>query len=235
MVDGFGARLLYFGPVWWAIGVLPIAVAGYHSPRHVYLAAVGWAIVLGIALEAVWRARPGHGWQRAIATGAALVVLFYLVPLYRSVRDWHTMAAVSHQVVRDVRGAALAAPEGSLIIIGAPGRSWEWALPFAVRPPFQRTDLQARVFIISPRALSCCTAPWFEETRRTIRAWSSGPGRDSAMALRWDPDTGALSQAVAPDMPQLPVLVRALLDMPKPEDLDSNLRRMIEILPTAGR
>ena len=72
------------------------------------------------------------------------------------------MAAVSHQVVRDVRGAALTAPEGSLIIIGAPGRSWEWALPFAVRPPFQRTDLHA-AFIISPRALSCCTAPWFEK------------------------------------------------------------------------
>ena len=53
-----GRRLLYFGPVWWAIGVLPIAVAGYHSPRHVYLAAVGWAIVLGIAFEAAWSARP---------------------------------------------------------------------------------------------------------------------------------------------------------------------------------
>ena len=235
MVDGFGARLLYFGPVWWAIGVLPIAVAGYHSPRHVYLAAVGWAIVLGIVLEAAWRARPNRSWQRTIATAAALVVLFYLVPLYRSVREWRTTAAVSHQVVRDVRDAALAAPEGSLIIIGAPGRSWEWALPFAVRPPFQRTDLHDRVFIISPRALSCCTGPWFEETRRAIRAWSSGPGRDSAMALRWDPDTGALSRAVSLDMPQLPVLVRSLLDMPKPEDLDSNLRRMIDILPTAVR
>ena len=48
--------LLYFGPVWWAIGVLPIAVAGYHSPRHVYLAAVGWAIVAcALSLEAAWR------------------------------------------------------------------------------------------------------------------------------------------------------------------------------------
>ena len=59
---GYGRRLLYFGPVWWAIGVLPIAVAGYHSPRHVYLAAVGWAIVLGIVLESAWQARPtGRG------------------------------------------------------------------------------------------------------------------------------------------------------------------------------
>ena len=55
-VEGYGRRLLDFGPIWWSIGVLPIAVAGYHSPRHVYLAAVGWAVVLGIAFEAAWQA-----------------------------------------------------------------------------------------------------------------------------------------------------------------------------------
>ena len=169
-----------------------------------------------------------------MAAGSALVLIFYLVPLYRSVREWRTMAAVSHQVVRDVRRAALSAPEGSLIIIGAPGRSWEWALPFAVRPPFQRTDLRDRVFIISPRALSCCTAPWFEETRRTIRAWSAGAARDSAIALRWDRDTGALSRATGADTPQLPALTRSLLDM-RADDLDINLRRMLDILPSDSR
>ncbi len=133
--------------------MLPIAVAGYHSPRHVYLAAVGWAVVLGIAFEAAWQARASRTWHRVVAAGSALVLLFYVVPLYRSVHEWRTTAAVSHKVVRDVRSAALAAPEGSLIIIGAPGRSWEWALPFAVRPPFQRIDLSTRVFIVSPRAL----------------------------------------------------------------------------------
>ena len=154
---GWGRRLLYFGPVWWAIGVLPIAVAGYHSPRHVYLAAVGWAIVLGLAFEAAWLARASVTWRRTVAASAALVLLGYIVPLYRSVVDWREMADVSHTVVRDVRDAALSAPPGSLIVVGAPGRSWEWALPFAVRPPYQRTDLRDRVFIISPRALSCCT------------------------------------------------------------------------------
>ena len=95
---GWGRRLLYFGPVWWAIGVLPIAVAGYHSPRHVYLAAVGWAIVLGIAFEAAWLARASVTWRRAVAASAALVLLVYIVPLYRSVVDWREMADVSHTV-----------------------------------------------------------------------------------------------------------------------------------------
>jgi hypothetical protein len=165
----------------------------------------------------------------------ALALLFYVVPLYRSVREWHDMAAVSHMVVRDLRATSLAAPEASLVVVGAPPRSWEWALPFAARPPFQRTDLRARVFIISPRALSCCSGQWFEDTRRTIRAWSAGDSRDSAVALRWDQDTGALARATEMDNPQLPVLVRSLLDMPRPEDLDRNLRRMLDILPVGAR
>jgi hypothetical protein len=158
------------------------------------------------------------------------VAVFYLVPLGLSVREWNRTAAVSHQVVRDVRTAALGAPEGTLIVIGAPGRSWEWALPFAVRPPYQRTDLRSRAFIISPRALSCCTAPWFEETRQTIRNWSAGAARDSVIAMRWDQETGKLSQVNGRDVPQLPVLIRSLLDMRRPEEADDNLRRMLDVL-----
>jgi hypothetical protein len=231
-VEGYGRRLLYFGPVWWAIGVLPIAVAGYHSPRHVYLAAVGWAIVVAIALEAAWKVHHSRNWHRAIAAAAALVLLFYLVPLYRAVQEWRTMAAVSQKVTRDLRDAALSSPPGSLVIIGAPRRSWEWALPFAARPPYQRTDLYDRIFIVSPRALSCCTAPWFDETRRAITAWSAGAGRASAIALRWDPDSGALFQANSVDTPQLPVLIRSLLDMPRADDLDNTLNRILDVLPS---
>ena len=102
-----------------------------------------------------------------------------------------------------------------------------------MRPPYQRTDLRARVFIISPRALSCCTAPWYEETRQAIRAWSSGAGRDSAVALRWDSAHGSAVSCDRPDSPQLTALIRALVDMPA-DDLDRNLRRMLDILPVSG-
>jgi hypothetical protein len=234
-IDGPGRRLLYFGPIWWAIGVLPTAVAGYHSPRHAYLAAVGWAIVVAIALESVCQVRQSRIWRRGVAASAALVLLFYVVPLYHAVREWRTMAAVSHQVVRDVRDAALSAPAGSLVIVGAPRRSWEWALPFAARPPYQRTDLYDRVFIVSPRALSCCTGPWFEETRRAIAAWSAGAGRDSVVALRWDAETGALFRASSVDTPQLPVVIRSLLDMPRPDDVDNTLNRILDVLVVSQR
>jgi hypothetical protein len=86
------------------------------------------------------------------------------------------------------------------------------------------------VFIISPRGLSCCTAPWFEETRQTIRNWSASGARDSVIAMKWDRETGKLSQVDGRDAPQLAVLMRSLLDMRRPEEADDNLRRMLDVL-----
>jgi hypothetical protein len=224
------AALVYVGPVWWAIGVAPVAVAGYQSPRHVYIAAVGWAMVLGILFDLLWRARVGVAWRRSVLAAAGIVLILYIIPLVKSVRDWNVMAAVSQRAVGDVRRTALAEPEGTLLIVGVPAPSWAWALPFAVRPPFATPDLTARVFIVSPLALSCCSPQWFDETRRTLRAWSAGNNRDSAVALRWDQRTGALFRASEEDSPQLPVLARALLDIERPEDLDRNLLRMLDML-----
>jgi hypothetical protein len=224
----------YFGPVWWIIGVGPVLVAGYSSPRHVYLAAVGWAIALGAALDAARAARSSRRWTRACVTAAVVVAALYLLPLYRAVRDSNITADVSHKVVRDVRAAALASPEGSLVIVGAPTRSWAWALPFAVRPPFVRVDLTDRVFIVSPLALSCCSRQWFDETRRTLRDWSTGSRPDAAVALHWD-DYGALARADSASSPQLPVLARSLLDLERADDLNKNLERILDELPAPSR
>ena len=49
--------VLYFGPCWWLLCLAPLVVVGYESTRHVYLAAVGWAIVLGVVADALWRVR----------------------------------------------------------------------------------------------------------------------------------------------------------------------------------
>jgi hypothetical protein len=226
-----GHLLAYFGPVWWMIGVAPVVVAGYSSPRHVYLAAVGWAIVLGLLFDGLRHTRIGKMRRKLVFAGAALVLALYAALLQRSVREWNTIASVSHQAVRDVRATALAAPEGTLLIVGAPVRSWEWALPFAVRPPFTRTDLTQRVFIISPRPLSCCRSQWFGETGELLRRWSEERKAGPVVALRWDPDTGALARATGTDTPQLPIVTRGLLDLDRPDDLDRNLIRMIEVLP----
>jgi hypothetical protein len=223
--------LVCFGPAWWIIGIAPILVAGYSSPRHVYLAAAGWAITIGLAFDVIWTARASMTLVRRIAIAfAVLIVAVYGVGLRSGVQEYNRSADVSHKVVRDVRDVALTAKEGTLVIVGAPVRSWEWALPFAVQPPFVGSDLRAHLHIISPRALTCCSAVWFDDTRQVLTDWSASGSRDLAVALRWDRDTGVLSRATERDNPQLPALVRSLLEMQQPDELDRNLVRILDVL-----
>jgi hypothetical protein len=224
--------LVYFGVVWWTLGVAPVIVAGYSSPRHVYLAAVGWAIVVAAAFDVLAQMARSQPARRSVIAGAAAVVLLYTIPLASAVREWEEMADVAERAVQDVEREALAAPAGTLLLVGAPTRSWEWALPFAVRPPFTRADLTERVFIISPRPLSCCAGQWFEETKAQLRQWAVGPAPDSAVALSWDARTGELSRAAAADAPQLSALARSLENFANPADLDRNLARLLGVLPS---
>lgn len=223
------AALVFFGPVWWAIGVAPTLVAGYESPRHVYLAALGWAIAVGLFAELAGRlVRPSWG-KALIASAAAAVLVAYALKLHTVVHEWNTIAAVSHKAVDDVRDEARQSPAGSLIVAVAPTRSWEWAIPFAMRPPFVPDDLTARVFVVTPNPLWCCRSEWFDQTRRTLRAWSEKPGAPM-IAMRWDSETGALSRVSDREEPVLRAMVPLLLDLSTSEALDSAIVRMAAYL-----
>jgi hypothetical protein len=225
------ALLLFFGPVWWMIGIAPTAVAGYESPRHVYLAAAGWAMVLGILLDLALVRLRQLVWRRVVAAAAVALCAFYVVGLLRVVGEWNRMAAVSHQAVQDVRAEALASPPGTLIIVGAPTRSWEWSVPFSVRPPFTRVDLTSRAFIVTPWLLHCCRGQWFEDTRRILRDWDGRHARAPIVVLRWNQDTGALSRVTDREYPALRTLTEVLLELKSREALDSNILRIVEQLP----
>ena len=128
-----GAVLLF---VWLALGIAPTIVAGYASPRHMYLASAGWAIALGIAIEVLWAMRPVRVARPVAVVAAAAVIAAYTVVLVGEVRNWGTRAMVSRLALTDVEREAKAAPPGALIVAGAPRRSWDFALPHALRPPF---------------------------------------------------------------------------------------------------
>ena len=170
------AMVLYFGPCWWFLCLAPLVVVGYESTRHVYLASVGWAIILGLVFHAIWHVRHAAFRYATLVASAGLFV-FYTVGLQAEVAEWNVRARVSQKVVADLEREALAIPEGSLLIVGAPARSWEWSLPFAAQRPFTRTDLAERVSIVSPVLLDCCRDQWMERTQRIIRIWSQ---RESA-------------------------------------------------------
>jgi hypothetical protein len=203
---------VYFLLVWIALGAAPTLVAGYASPRHMYLASAGWAIALAIGLEALWQA--GRRWLRSAAIVAVAAVLAaYAVQLRAVVRDWNTRAAVSQRAVADVEREALASPAGSLIIAGVPRASWEFALPHALRPPFTQVDLTSRVSVISRSSLYCCPAiQWEEYTRRTLRAWLERDDRPPVIALYWDPRSGTVSRLSDRDEPYLRPLMAVLAD-----------------------
>jgi hypothetical protein len=225
------ALLVFFGPVWWIVGVAPTAVAGYESPRHVYLAAAGWAIVLGVVADLAWTRARSVTWRRAVAVTFAAVCVFYAIGLYRVVAEWNRMAAVSHQAVLDVRGEALSSPPGTLIIVGAPTRSWEWSVPFSVRPPFTRVDLTTRAYIVTPWLLHCCRGQWFDDTRRILQTWHARASHAPIVVLRWNQDTGALSRVTDREYPALRTLTEVLVDLSSREALDSNILRIVQELP----
>lgn len=219
---------LFFGPVWWLIGVAPVTVAGYESPRHVYLASMAWPMLMGLAFENLHRALSDRRLVVALRAGAGVVVATYAVLLVAVVRDWNTLAFVSgratEQLVRESRATA----PGTLIVAGVPGRSWEWALPFAARPPFAASDLTEQSFIISPRELHCCRQQWFDDTRRVLKAWTAGPGQASVVLIRIHEGTGAAARLSTAEQPALPAIARTLLGVQDADLLDLGIRRLLE-------
>jgi len=218
---GGAAKVLYFGPCWWILCLAPLVVVGYESTRHMYLASVGWAIIVGLVFQLLWQARSTTFRYVTLAASASLLV-FYLIGLRAEVVEWNIRSRVSHTVVADLEREALAIPNGTLLIVGAPVRSWEWSLPFAAQRPFTGIDLAERVSIVSPILLDCCRDQWMSRTQRTLRTWA---GRESApvIALTWDARTGVGSKLTDRDDPGLRSLVMALVDADSAEALDRSL------------
>ncbi len=217
--------ILYFGPCWWVLNLAPLVVVGYESTRHMYLASVGWAVIVGLVLHAMWHQRHAAlRYATPVASGGLFV--FYTVGLHAEVDEWNVRARVSQKVVADLEREAFATSEGSLLIVGAPVRSWEWALPFAAERPFTRVDLAERVSIVSPVLIDCCREQWMERTRRTVQAWSQ---RTSAplVVLSWDGRTGTYARSTDRENSALRSQVMALLEADTFEALD---RAMLTIL-----
>ena len=222
--------VLYFGPVWWLTGVAPVLVAGYENPRHLYLASVGWAIVLGFGLEVLQTIKSPRMRQAVALTLTTALLVVYLVQLRTAVAGWNLAASVSRKAVADLEREALAAPEGTLLIIAAPVRSWEWAVPFVARPPYTRADLTKRAFLVSPWLLHCCRSQWWDDTRKTLGTWSDRPDHPPIVVLQWNSHNGAMSRLADQDYPDLRTLIGILMQTDTLEALDRGILRVTDQL-----
>jgi hypothetical protein len=224
------AVLMFFGLVWWALGIAPTLVAGYESPRHVYLASVGWAVTLAVVLDAL-RTSFRNTWLRAIVhvAGAALVVL-YGWQLRTVVAQWNRAADISRLAVARLQREAMAVPPGTLVIVGVPTSSWEWAVPFMAQPPYTRTDLTTRVSIVTPWRLHCCRSQWLDYTRSTLEQWAGRTPPTPVVALYFNPKTGAMSRLTQDEYPGLRSIVQTFVRVDTLDSLDLAILRMLDEL-----
>ncbi|CAN5873458.1 hypothetical protein BH18ACI5_BH18ACI5_14080 [soil metagenome] len=231
----FMRGICVFGLIWIAIGVAPVALAGYESPRHVYLASAGWAFILALTLEGVLTLTRFRSARRVAITMATLVVVFYMVRLAPVLQTSHTLATISEAGTVRVQQEAADAVPGTLLIVGLPLKSWEWSAPFMLSPPFATVELAQRVHMVTPWRLHCCgTENWDVYTRAHLRAWISASPRPPIVALRYAPGTGVLSRVTEKELPELGEIVPVLLQTSTPQTLDGVITDILERM-VAGR
>ena len=227
---------LFFGVIWVVLGIAPGLASSYSSPRHAYLGSAGWAILLGIGFDVLWRRRTSLIPRTIAAATVVLLLTVYAAQLRDVVVDWNSRAALSAKAVADLEREALSAPEGTLILAGVPARSWAFALPFAARPPFTAEDLPSRVSIISDSSLHCCAAnQWDPYTRERLRRWLERTNRPPVIAMYWDPVTGNLFRASDREDPSLRTVMMLLLETGDRVALDANIRRLLANLVSLHR
>jgi hypothetical protein len=230
---------LYFGLAWLIIGLAPAMAAGYESPRHAYLAAAGWAVLVGIAFDVVYHFGSREAlrtvrWWRAVAIAAtSALVIGYAWILHASVADWSRRAAVSKRAVEVLEREVPAVAPGTLVLVGVPPSSWEWAVPFSARPPYTTADLTAHALVVTPRLLNCCRDPhWEVATRKALAAWERQPNAH-VLAILVD-DRGEARRLHSAEDPDLLFLARLLRDIPSTHGLDDAMLSILREL-VAGR
>ncbi len=239
----------YFGPIWWLVNTLPLLATDL-APRHLYLAAAGLPIVLGIGLNAVWR-KGNWAWRCSAGAAGSLVLIASLLALEHRLTPWTTAAAISQRISADVQREAAAAPQGTLLLLGAPPKLgvaadariddygplfalwiWGWALPYALEPPFTASRLEQRVSVVSLPAIYCCSEEqWFMHTRRTIDEWAQRTDSSPVISLLWDSTTGTLWRQSESERPGLRSDVLKLLRRGTADEM----RRSLAVILSGGR
>ena len=218
--------LIFFGPVWYVATVGPMLVT-YFSPRHLYLASAGLAIVWGLAFDLLTRDR---GRARLAACGLAGTVLLgaYAGALRLHNRHWNDAGRVSQALVAEAHRAARAAPEGSLVLVDAPWRTryafvWGWAVPFTMQPPFAAEDLTRRVHVVSHSWNYCCPQDaWLRDLRGQVEAWSARSSPAFVVGVSPpDPRTRTVTDVRVPGLREA---LRAVAVAPTPQEAQARLQ-----------
>jgi hypothetical protein len=138
----------FFGALWYVATTLPLAVASYFSPRHLYLTSAGFCLGLVLVADAWARIRAA----RVVLT--IMAVLWSAMVFSEAIRPWRASAKVSERLATALAGEPTPR-EGEVWLIDAPPTflgvwCWSWASPAALLPPFQA--VRAATWLEHPEA-----------------------------------------------------------------------------------
>ena len=195
----------------------------YLTPRHLYLASAGVAVLMAVGCESLWRVGRSAARGTAALLGGVLLA-GQLAALLWAVAQWNDSARLSEKMVRDVEREALSAPVGTLFILGAPWRPhtpwigtyrWAFALPFVLEPPFMSREVAARASTISRPEVYCCpVTQWLPHVRDTVSAWLGRTDRPPVVALAWASPSGELIRRTELEHPELRYQAEGAFDFP---------------------
>ena len=192
------AFVFYFGPLWYSLSILPLIVT-YPSFRHLYLPSCGVSIALAVLILPAAR---GHAGERLLrlASAAVLVAASARALLSRE-QEWIHAGSVSRTVRSDITRLAGSLPAGSTVVLsGIPSDLgdafvWQWALPYALQPPFTSANVYARLRILEPPGIYCCQPrKWWQERKAVVAALVVGPADETVAiyGLHWNPHRRAI-------------------------------------------
>jgi hypothetical protein len=151
---------LFFGVVWYLVATLPLMLT-YSSPRHLYLASAGLSVVLSAVTAGLLR-------RRFVFAGVmAVLVLACGWQLRIAEEPWREAGRLSEQLSESVKQVAGRASPGDLLLLNVPAKSerafiWSWASPFALRPPFQQSDLTQDFVVLESEPVYFQPEKWAE-------------------------------------------------------------------------
>jgi hypothetical protein len=186
--------VLFFGAVWYAVSILPLVVT-YRTPRHLYLPSAGVAIALAFLVLP----SPAPGPSPGRLAAAALLLGLYAAAFVECDGEWVAAGRASRAARAGMQRLLEVGPGGGLVIVrGVPPRvpggfgsirMWEFALPFALQPPFSPSDPLASTTLLESPAVYCCPLTvWWSDQRPRLQALALGPPAEGVdvTVLDWD-------------------------------------------------
>ena len=185
-------RVLFFGPVWYAITIAPMAMT-YASARHLYLTTAGLSIALASLMLPDGARRASRARTLRLAA-AGTVLALYGYALTSNIRPWIANGLESGRFASALPSVLRPLPRGSVVLIGIPSARedrwfwasalplilerrfvpedrtwfWSWGLPFALQTPFVPEDVYAQFAIVERPSVYCCPESWWTAKRHIL-------------------------------------------------------------------